>query len=71
MATLYGKVGIGEFDSSFGFGFDVNEGAVCTTTLSSDATVVKIHHGAAAISGSATLSGNMVGTITDTYPFRA
>jgi len=71
MATIYGKVAIGEFDDSFGFGFDGYEGAVCTATLSSSSIVIKIHYGAADISGSATLSGNMVGTITVSAPVSA
>jgi len=56
MATLYGKVALGAFDSSFGFGLDSDEGAVCTATVSADATLVALQFGATAMSAAATMS---------------
>ena len=54
MATLYGAVAIGAFDSSFGFGFYSDKGAICTATMSANATVFQF--GVAVVSGPATMT---------------
>ena len=59
MATVYGKVGIGPFDNSFGNGFDTDEGMLVDATLAANGVLSSGPLGASALSASATLVSNL------------